>query len=264
MKLIQTIRSVDPLIGFTLAGGAIFLLHALVAEPPIERERIEVTATTVDEIIRLRSEILSRPLTDEERAELIEQFVDEEILVREAVARGLHLADGKVRQRLRERMEFLLAESAPEPTAADLDRLRARHPNRYKTPQTVTFEHVFFAEDRGAAAALLEEVRDAARMPEAAGERFWLGRRMERYSASQLLVVLGAGFVDALGAMPTGEWTGPIESGRGWHLVRLESFHPRSRCRRRSCSVAYAPTGWKSSAWPCVRLGSPRYTRATK
>jgi hypothetical protein len=48
---------------------------------------------------------------------------------------------------------------------------------------------------------------------------------MEEYSASQLLTVLGNKFVEQLRNLPLNEWSAPIRSARGVHLVRVENFH---------------------------------------
>ncbi|WP_223426112.1 peptidylprolyl isomerase [Tateyamaria pelophila] len=40
------------------------------------------------------------------------------------------------------------------------------------------------------------------------------------------MTVLGWDFSAQIRELEPGEWTGPIRSGRGWHLVRLDAFHP--------------------------------------
>jgi peptidyl-prolyl cis-trans isomerase C len=141
------------------------------------------------------------------------------------VSRDLHLNDPRVRKRLTDKMNFLLSEEPPEPTAADLQALYDADPGRYRTPRSTSFEHIFFTKDRAAAEALMARIRVGEEPVEGEGDKFWLGRQMQRYSAGQLLTLLGYKFERALRTVPVGEWRGPIQSGRGWHLVRVSARH---------------------------------------
>ena len=100
------------------------------------------------------------------------------------------------------------------------------------TPRKVTFEHVFFETNPSEADAWYKLARSQGDIPADVGDMFWLGRRMEQYSASQLLTVLGDEFVKQLKDLPLNEWSEPIQSARGAHIVRLEEVHePRHRRR---------------------------------
>ena len=62
--------------------------------------------------------------------------------------------------------------------------------------------------------------------PETAGDIFWLGKHLQGYSSRQLVVLFGFGFDRAVKLAAPGEWTGPLKSGRGWHLVRVTETRP--------------------------------------
>ena len=223
MKVFSNWFTREPLLGFLILGGVLFVLNYLVNEP--ERDEIVLTPAAVEDLVQMRSELLSRPLVRAEREALIHDYVDQEILIREAVARGLNLNDSRVRKRLIDKMNFLLSEEPPEPTGVDLQALYDADPGRYRTPKTTSFEHIFFTRDKAAAEALLDRIQ-AGEAPDAdAGDKFWLGRQMRQYSAGQLLTLLGYKFERALQKLPVGEWQGPIRSGRGWHLVRVLARH---------------------------------------
>lgn len=199
------------------------MLNALLGEP--EREQIVLTSAAAEDLVQMSSELLGRPLAPPERESLVHDYIDQEILIREAVARGLHLNDPRVRKRLAEKMNFLLSEEPPEPTAADLQALYEADPGRYRTPKTTSFEHIFFKESKASAEALMERILSGEEPAEGAGDKFWLGRQMPRYAAGQLLTLFGYEFERGLRALPVGEWQGPIRSGRGWHLVRVHARH---------------------------------------
>lgn len=213
------LKRIDPLVWFVCLGGAIFAFDA--GNRNASREVIEVTPEMATRIVSNQEAIAGVALSPERAAALLARYADEEILAREAVARGLHLGDGKVRARLIARMEFLLSTEAPAPTEADLETFRAQKPERYMTARRYSFEHRFFGADEQAADAAITSYRSGGRMPETGTEAFWLGQEMDAYASAQLLSVLGHKFLKALPDLPRGEWSGPVESRRGWHLVRL-------------------------------------------
>ena len=216
----------DPLVGFTLLGGLIFLAYNQFSEQ--SRPSILVTETAVNKLVEERRLVLNREVSQNERDVLIANYIDREVLVGEAIARGLHRSDAKVRKRLADKMFFLLDEEPPEPTATQLQAYFDENPQDFLTPRTFTFEHVYFRDDRAAAEQALSAIRNGSMSPDDLGDIFWLGRQMERYSAKQLLVLMGFRFERALQAMPLDDWQGPLQSGQGWHLVRvLERHEPR-------------------------------------
>ena len=54
------------------------------------------------------------------------------------------------------------------------------------------------------------------------GIDFYMGNLIERYARPELLPIFGVEFADSLAGLPEGSWQGPIRSGRGWHLVRID------------------------------------------
>ena len=209
----------DPLVWFFLLGGTFFVLDAWRSEPP--REVIEITPGMAQVILSNRGALMGQELPPDLAASALDRFVEDEILVREAVARGLHLGDAKLRARLIGKMEFLLATEAPAPTEEDLADLRAESPDRYETLRRYSFEHRFFGDDRAAAEAAMVRLQSTGAMLSTGPERYWLGDTMEAYSGLQLSSVMGMTFLRVLPDLPMNEWAGPVRSGRGWHLVRM-------------------------------------------
>lgn len=209
------------IIGLVLGGAGGFA----VANRPEPPEEIRIEASALAAHTGDREALLDRPLSDDEKQAILDRILQQEIMVREAARLNLHRKDRDIRKHLTNLMRHVMFTEVPDPTRADLDAFFAENPDRYMLPESVTFEHVFFGEDREAAEALAASARAGGPVPEDAGQIFWLGRRMERYYQTQLLTVLGADFTRALKSIPTDEWAGPVRSGRGWHLVRLEAFH---------------------------------------
>lgn len=154
---------------------------------------------------------------------LIEGYIREEILVREAERLGLDDQDVIIRRRLAQKVEFFLGDAAaPEPpTEADLRAFFESQKQRYSTPETVSFRHIFTASQADAQALLATANDENWRN---LGQPFMLNREYARLSQTDLLQLMGSQFSDALFADgPTGQWRGPVRSAFGWHVVNITS-----------------------------------------
>lgn len=175
----------------------------------------------IDDMLSYRTDLLDRPLSSEEKETIIVEFINREILLREAIVRGLHKQDGQISKRLVEKMNFLLEEEPSKPTEDQLQQLYDAESRKFYTPRLISFEHVYFKSNRQLALDALDEIRLGETDPDSAGETFWLGRRLEYYSARELLTLFGFEFVNRLRSVPIDEWHGPVQSGRGYHLIKV-------------------------------------------
>ena len=106
----------EPLVHFLLIGAALFALHALVSGEAPRRDVVVVTRGRIDGLVAQFAATHGRPPDKTERSGLIQDWVHEEILCREAVALGLDREDAVIRDRLRQKMEFVAGggDAAPE------------------------------------------------------------------------------------------------------------------------------------------------------
>lgn len=207
---------------FAVAGGVLFVLHAIWA--PSDQETIHVTREIAESVIRTREELAGRSLTPRESSAAVTGYISDEILLREAYARDLHRRDGLVRKRLLELMRFLLVEEPSEPTEQDLRDYLATHTDVYRTPAAVTFSHVYFSGEEGATRddeRLLDKLGAGGDFRKL-GDRFWLGRRLERYGEPELVELFGPANAKLVLELPLGKWSGPISSTRGVHFIRVD------------------------------------------
>ncbi len=218
----------EPLVWFAVLGAALGVAWILLA--PAGTETIRVESETLRALEKQQEELLGRPLTDEERTRVHEGFIDDEVLLREALRRGLQWSDTRVRQRLTRIMRAALTQSVPDPSVAQLQAHFQENIDKYTTPETITLEQVVFPWEEEVAQGELDEVLAKLRSgasPEGFGRRLSVvGPRMPRQTRRDLVRALGPEFADAVEALPVGEWQGPIESTRGVHLVRLVERHP--------------------------------------
>lgn len=168
----------EPLSHFLAGALALFLIFALVNPSHGTDGGRDIVVTRNDLLVYMqfrarafdpdRVESLYNELSNEDRNSLIEEYVRDEAMYREAQA--LHLGDNDftARRRLIQQLEFVIQEVAEDDTTISEDELQtyfAQHRDRYTTPATITFTHVFFSDDRhGATTANALARRELARL----------------------------------------------------------------------------------------------------
>ncbi|RPI13498.1 MAG: peptidyl-prolyl cis-trans isomerase [Lysobacterales bacterium] len=221
----------EPLLHFLLIGAALFALYGLLnrGESDAPRE-IVVSEARVAALAENFAKTWMRPPTAEELSGLVEDYVREEIYYREALAIGLDQDDTVIRRRLRQKMEFISEELATtEPTDAELQAYLDAHRGKFLEPSATTFEQVYFSterrgdEARPAAERLLAALQSgrAGADPAAAGDSTLLPPSMEDATPQQVAGTFGEEFVAQLDEVPVGQWSGPLQSPYGLHLVRV-------------------------------------------
>ncbi len=228
----------EPLVHFILAGLALFGAFSLL-DPDVDEGDFRIELTEGD-LWQMAAAWLAQGRaapTPEQLRRLADERVREEVLYREALALGLDERDTIVRRRLAQKMEFLAEEAAvvPEPTAAQLLAWYRDHPERFALPGRVTFRHAYFSPDRRGTGARADADRALARLarvaareadPSAAADRFMFQSDYADRSAEDVASIFGRSFAQALFELVPGRWSGPIESGYGWHLVRVDDVTP--------------------------------------
>jgi len=235
------LRSVlrEPLVHFLLLGALLFALDAWLRPggAPAADTAIRVGEARVRSLSQNFARVWQRPPTRMELEGLIEDHVREEVLVREALALGLDRDDAIVRRRLRQKMEFVSDETAAlaVPTDQDLAGYLAANPEAFTTPGRVSFAQVYLDPARRGpkleadAKRLLGQLNGPGHRadPAALGDALrLLETRYDDLPQFELERLFGEAFAKALFEQPIGTWVGPVASGYGQHLVRVESKQP--------------------------------------
>lgn len=219
----------EPLVHFIVLGAVIFVVHdRLALQGPEGQSRIEIT---VQDLQRLRDlSVRQWGVEPDARAMqgMVQELVREEVLYREARAQGLDHDDTIVRRRMAQKMEFLAHADVVSPDESSLRLFYQQHLSQYTLPALLDFEHRYFSPSiRGASVqAVAQQSLGALRAAQPIqGDNFMLASSLEQQSLQQVQRDFGAEFAKAVFSESSKEWTGPIRSAHGLHLVRIKQRH---------------------------------------
>jgi hypothetical protein len=224
----------EPLLHFLLIGAALFLLYSALNRGGSDAPReIVISEARVAAIAENFATVWMRPPTPDELKGLVDDYVAEEVFYREAIAMGLDRDDTVIRRRLRQKMEFLsegIADSV-EPTDAQLQLFLEQNAGKFARPAELTFRQVYLSPERRGdrARADAEKLLTAlqadrvAMDPAELGDPTLLPATMEAASPQAIANAFGEEFAQQVDEVALGQWSGPIESGFGLHLVRIDA-----------------------------------------
>jgi peptidyl-prolyl cis-trans isomerase C len=178
------------------------------------------------------------------RADVPSHVIDEELLYREALQLGLDREltrvpeTGASRKVLIEQMRLLLSRPEHEERMSDVEirKYYQAHRDRFRVPGQISFRQVFFplnttTNNHGKWETVLLKLRAGSPSREVS-ERFSsphpLGLEFHGASEEFLSRRFGIRFTVGLRRLKLHEWTGPIESPLGHHLIFIEKRFPPS------------------------------------
>ena len=245
MRWKQILR--EPLLHFFVAGGILFGIYRLTHPAGVDPARdktIVVDKAGLLNFLQYRSnafetEYFTKELdamSPEERKSLADLYIEEEMLYREARALGLEQGDYVIRQRLVQKMRYLIddiTEGGGAPSDAVLSDYLRKHKEIYTLEPSVTFTHVFGdASTHGdkAAKEMAERLKGelnsrGARFNDAPqfGDRFPFHENYVERTLDYVQSHFGTEFVSELVKIAPSErrWSGPVRSMYGYHVILL-------------------------------------------
>lgn len=229
----------EPLLHFFVLGLAVFGLYALFEERPEDVPDpylVEVTSADIEWFRTMWRKRRGREPNVDEMRGLVNQFIREQVLGREAIRLGLDQDDPVLRQRLSQKMDYLIRDLSDlrEPTDEDLAAFLLGHPEEYENPARVTFTQIFVnADERGHAAAadLVEKLisdlsgwSDPPSDVSELGDPILLESHFAEVPDPEVRLSFGEEFADSLASLPPGTWQGPLRSGYGLHAVYVQEI----------------------------------------
>ncbi len=231
----------EPLIHFTLLGALLFLVHGWLNPAPEAADtdlQVRISEGHLQWLSTTWARQWHRAPTQAELRGLLADFVREELFAREARDLGLDKDDTVVNRRLAQKLAFLVEDTAriAEPSEEELERFHGAHGARFRTPARRSFEQVYFNPVRRPDAARdatevrAQLVQGAGMDPAELGDHALLESRLVDVDEQAVAAQFGPDFASAVFALPAGEWSGPVTSGYGVHLVRVTAAPaPRER-----------------------------------
>jgi hypothetical protein len=222
----------EPLVHFLVIGTGLFLIWSLLGDRLTRQpERILITPGHIERLAQGWTRTHLRPPSPQELASLIEQEIDEEILYREAMAMGLDRDDLVIRRRLAVKMDFISEDllAATNPTDDQLEAFLHQQPDKFNLEPLTTFSQVFVNKSQRGAGAMAEATRLLASLNEkvgsaweTAGDPLPLPNQFEAAPTAEIAGQFGRHFPAKLADLPTGRWSGPVESRYGLHLILIK------------------------------------------
>lgn len=223
----------EPLLHFLLIGGLIFFASSFISNRNRKAEKtIIISNEKIGSILRFY-QIQNGAMPSRQQLDaMIENYIKEEILYRESINMHLDKDDEIIRRRLSQKMEFLQSDLAtvPNPTKDILIKFYKDHPLSFRDSGTVSFTHIYFTADNVGAGKAKEKaliVKNALlnsgkkRSPES-GDVFSMQYDYTGQNKLDVIQLFGKKpILDSLFGSPVNQWIGPVESGYGWHLIRI-------------------------------------------
>ena len=164
---------------------------------------------------------VGRDPSDEEVVRIINNLVNEEILYREALKLDLDKNDRIIKRRLAQKVEFLKQEES-EPSETDLENFYNSNKSKYTVEDLYTFKHYFFSNENNALTDANASLIELSEGNEIKSDPFILGNEINLAAKNDIQSNFGNTFYENLTLMNENEWSGPIASDYGLHLVYIK------------------------------------------
>jgi len=203
----------EPLLHFFLAGGLIFLVYSSAQDDRESEPGVIVISAEQRERLSLQFQsVWSSEPSVAELDKVIDSYIREEVYYREALALGLDKNDTVVRQRMRQKIEFLTDVGAQllNATEQELQTYLAENQDQYDHGSRRAFEQYYLGQ-----AATKAEVDNALqslrsqRQPDL-NPPSRLPREVSLMTAPDIDSIFGHAFTAQIAGYSLNQWSGPV------------------------------------------------------
>jgi hypothetical protein len=195
-------------------------------------DSIVVTPGKIENLAALFQRTWQRPPTTQELDGLIRDYVREEVLYREGMAMGLDQDDTVIRRRIRQKMDFIVEDMSAQADPGDevLQNYLQQHAEQFRVAPQFSFQQIYLNPERHGT-AMLSDANDllamlqhngAAADPATLGDSIMLEPAYRALPLHQVNRLFGEEFAETLAGLPAATWQGPVKSGYGVHLVKID------------------------------------------
>ena len=222
----------EPLVHFLIIGFLLFIgFEALKDTSAGNGDTVTITRSAIKTIQANFLRTWSREPTAQELDKLIEELVRDEIAQREAEAMGLDQDDLYIRKRLRMKFELLLDDftSGSKPDDTELQQYLDNNREKFNIPPRYALQQIYFNPElrKGTIAADMEDAlkklnkADTDSKVELLGDSTMLPLSVPAMTPRMISRQFGSEFTAQIEALPLGQWSTPLRSGYGYHLVMI-------------------------------------------
>ena len=218
----------QPVFHFLLLGTVIF---AVAAWQGINTSgNIRITPELLQQLSATHKQLMGvAPESNQLRA-MVAEYIEQELWLQEAQRLGLEQGDEIIRQRLIQKMQWVAEQQAGslDPDEAALRAYYQQYQGEFMEAENVTFHQLFFSPDRsgsGEARQRAETALSAVKQQKSVqADRFPLfaADTVGPLTQQQALALFGnSDFSTQLFTQEPSQWSGPWQSGFGWHLLQV-------------------------------------------
>jgi hypothetical protein len=227
----------EPLLQFTVLGGALFLAWPLIQDKvaPLQN-RIVITAQQVERATDYFYQTHLRLPDPEELQPLIEEEIQTEVEFREGLALGLDRDDEIIRRRIKQKLEFMTEDVVDQakPSDAGLQAYLDQHREQFGAGPQIVFSQIYLDPSRHGDHLAADAGKLLARLNSGDGRLDYgvdsdtlpVPNDFEATALPDVTAMFGTDFAATLPKQPVGHWVGPIRSGYGLHLVLVRELKP--------------------------------------
>lgn len=220
----------EPFVHFLLLGCLIFTAYYWLNRDQVQEDQIVIDQQELDHLRKLWSIQWKREPNTSEIKALLERYVRQEVFYREALRMNLDRNDEIIRKRLSQKMESVASDLGTLMKPANDEELRAffdQHPQLFQRAPSYTFRQVLLSpsevNDKTQLGDVLVRLQNGEAIPQIMRNKLSVPNEWPRTPAPELENAFGGDFTQALANVPLRQWSGPVRSGYGWHLVFVES-----------------------------------------
>jgi peptidyl-prolyl cis-trans isomerase C len=220
----------EPLVHFILLGCLIFATYYWLNRDEQQENTIVINQQQLDHLTSLWKSQWKREPTADDIEAVLDRHIRQEVFYREALRMNLDRNDEIVKKRLAQKMEAVASDLQTLMQPASDQRLREyyhEHEEFFRLPLAYRFNQIMFLTDEEDCEArmqsTLQSLRQGDEIPPKRKSKLGVPCDWPLTTVGEIENAFGGDFSRALDDLPTGQWSGPIRSGYGWHLVFIET-----------------------------------------
>ncbi|MBL7472707.1 peptidyl-prolyl cis-trans isomerase [Robertkochia sediminum] len=215
-----------------LLGTTLLLIYGP-RQPELQDRKVVIDDADLAHMVAGWQRTWKRMPTREELQGIMNSYVQDEVVYREALNQGMDRNNATVKRALISQMDMLAEGQGSERDISE-EAIKAYYDLRkeqFVAPALLKFHQVYLKDEKDSTAmtALVSKWNREGLSPEEGLKKASPSLLLPRINLQTTDVIdreFGNGFAAALSKLPVRQWSGPVRSGFGYHLIYLDSLIP--------------------------------------